>query len=119
MFLERSEVNQKPTKKNQIQKISLTKTTNPKIKTMAAKTQMNPKKPTEVSEKELFTDLSFPTGFLAKSFTKINFFQRILEISRIFYSNTKLHHFTRKFKRILIVDNGSFLPYSTQYQPIL
>ena len=106
MFLERSEVNQKPTKKNQIQKISPTKTTNPKIKTMAAKTQMNPKKPTEISEKELFTDLSFPTGFLAKLFTKINFFQRILEMSRIFYSNTKLHHFTKRFKKTSTVDNG-------------
>ena len=35
------------------------------------KTQMNQKKPTEVSEKELFTDLTFPTGFFAKLFKKI------------------------------------------------
>ena len=44
---------------------------NPKIKTMVARTQMNQKKPTEVSEKELFTDLTFPTGFFAKLFKKI------------------------------------------------
>ena len=72
---------------------------NPKIKTMAVKTQMNQKKPTEISEKELFTDLTFPTGFFAKLFKQIKFHKPTLEMCQIFYSNTKLHHFTKKIQR--------------------
>ena len=79
---------------------------NPKIKTMVARTPMNQKKPTEVSEKELFTDLTFPTGFFAKMFKKIKFYKPTLEMCRIFYSNTKLHHFTKRFKKTSTVDNG-------------
>ena len=79
---------------------------NPKVKTMVARTQMNQKKPTEVSEKELFTDLTFPTGFFAKLFKQIKFYKHTLEMCRIFYSNTKLHHFTKRFKKTSTVDNG-------------
>ena len=71
LFLEKSEINPNPSKKNQIQKDSRIKTTNPKIKMKAAKTPTNQKKPTEVSEKELFTDISYPTGFSVKLFYEI------------------------------------------------
>ena len=73
---------------------------------MVARTQMNQKKPTEVSEKELFTDLTYPTGFFAKLFRQIKFHKLTLEMCRIFYSNTKLHHFTKRFKKTSTVDNG-------------
>ena len=92
---------------------------NPKIKTMAARTQMNQKKPTEISEKELFTDLTFPTGFFAKLFKQIKFHKPTLEMCQIFYSNTKLHHFTKRFKETSTADNGSSLQYLIRYLPIL
>ena len=92
---------------------------NPKIKMMPARTQMIQKKPTEISEKELFTDLTFPTGFFAKLFKQINFPKLTLEMYRIFYSNTKLHLFTKKFKETSTEDNGSSLQYLIQYLPIL
>ena len=119
LFLERSETNQKSSKKNPIQKTNRIKTMIPKIKTMVAKTQMNQKKPTEVSEKELFTDLSFPTGFLAKLFKQIKFYKHTLGMYQIFYSSTKQHRFTKRFKRTSIVDNGWSLQYTTQYLPTL
>ena len=119
IFLERSETNRNTSKKNPIQKTSRIKTTIPKIKTMAVRTQMNQKKPSEVSEKELFTDLSFPSGFSAKLSKRIKFYKHTLEMCRTFCSNTKQHRSTKRFKRTSIVDNGWFLLYSTQYLPIL
>ena len=118
LFLERSETNQNSSKKNPTQKTSRIRTTNPKIKTMAAKTRMNQKKPTEISEKELFTDLTFPTGFFAKLFKQIKFHKLTHEMCRIFYSNTKPHHFTKRFKETLTVGNGLSLQYLIQYLPI-
>ena len=76
---------------------------------------MNQKKPTEVSEKELFTDLSYPSGFAIPLIDRINFFKRILEMFQIFCSNTKPHHYTKRFKRILIVGNGLFHHYLTRF----
>ena len=73
---------------------------------MAVRTQMNQKKPSEVSEKELFTDLSFPTGFFAKLFKQIKFYKHTPEMCQTFYSSTKQHQFTKRFKRISTVDNG-------------
>ena len=105
-FLERSEVNQNLKSKNPNRKSNRIKMTIPKIKTTEAKTQMNQKKPIEVSEKEFFTDLSYPSGFPVSLIDQINLFKHILGTFQIFYSNTKLHLYTKIFKRILIVDNG-------------
>lgn len=82
--------------------------TNPKIKPVKAKSPMILKKPTEVSDKELFTDLSYPSGFMILLIHQIKFLKLILETCQISYSNTKLRPCTNKFKRILIVDSGLF-----------